>query len=52
MMARPCYEFRCYEKDEWQEISEIEIMNGLHIGRRREGPRGAAYCTNNRLIPI
>ena len=30
MMAMPCYEFRCYEKDEWQEISEIEIMNGLY----------------------
>jgi len=30
MLAVPCYEFWCCDKNEWKEISEIEIMNRLY----------------------
>ena len=30
MLAVPCYEFWCFDKNEWKEISEIEIMNRLY----------------------
>ena len=30
MLAVPCYEFWCNDKNEWKEISEIEIMNRLY----------------------
>ena len=38
MLAMPCYEFRCYDKNEWKEISEIEIMNGLYKIYKRVTP--------------
>ena len=30
MLTLPCYEFWCYDENEWKEISEIEIMNRLY----------------------
>ena len=30
MFAQPRFEVRCHEKNEWQEISEIEIMDELY----------------------
>ena len=30
MIAQPKFEVRCQEKNEWQEISEIEIMDRLY----------------------
>ena len=30
MLAVPYYEFWCFDKNEWKEISEIEIMNRLY----------------------
>jgi len=30
MWTMPCYEFWCYDKHEWKEIPEIEIMSRLY----------------------
>ena len=30
MWTMPCYEFWCYDENEWKEIPEIEIMNRLY----------------------
>jgi hypothetical protein len=30
MFAQPRFEVRCHENNEWHEISEIEIMDGLY----------------------
>ena len=38
MFSEPRYEVRCNEKNEWQEISEIEIMNGLYKIYKRVTP--------------
>ena len=38
MFAQPRFEIRCHEKNEWQEISEIEIMDRLYKIYRRVTP--------------
>ena len=38
MFTQPRYEVRCLEKNEWKEISEIEIMNGLYKIYRKVTP--------------
>jgi hypothetical protein len=38
MFAQPRFEVRCHEKNEWQEISEIEIMDGLYKIYKRVTP--------------
>ena len=38
MFSKPRYEVRCYDDCEWQEISEIEIMNGLYKIYKRVTP--------------
>jgi len=38
MFAQPRFEVRCHEKNEWQEISEIEIMNELYKIYKRVTP--------------
>ena len=38
MFEEPKYEVRCHEKNEWEEISEIEIMNELYKIYKRVTP--------------
>lgn len=38
MFAQPRFEVRYREKNEWQEISEIEIMDGLYKIYKRVTP--------------
>lgn len=38
MFSKPRYEVRCYGNHEWQEISEIEIMDGLYKIYKRVTP--------------
>ena len=38
MLAMPCYEFKCYDRNEWKEISETEIMNKLYKIYKRVTP--------------
>jgi hypothetical protein len=38
MFTEPKYEVRCHEKNEWEEISEIEIMNELYKIYKRVTP--------------
>ena len=38
MLSKPRYEVRCYDNNEWREISEIEIMNGLYKKYKRVTP--------------
>lgn len=38
MFSKPLYEVRCNEKNEWKEISENEIMNGLYKIYKRVTP--------------
>jgi len=38
MFAQPRFEVRCHERNEWQEISEIEIMDGLYKIYKRVTP--------------
>jgi hypothetical protein len=38
MFAQPRFEVRCRGKNEWQEISEIEIMDGLYKIYKRVTP--------------
>ena len=38
MLTQPRFEVRCHEKSEWQEISEIEIMDGLYKIYKRVTP--------------
>jgi hypothetical protein len=38
MFTEPKYEVRCHEKKEWEEISEIEIMNELYKIYKRVTP--------------
>jgi len=38
MFTEPKYEVRCHEKNGWEEISEIEIMNELYKIYKRVTP--------------
>ena len=38
MFEQPRFEVRCHERNEWQEISEIEIMDGLYKIYKRVTP--------------
>jgi len=38
MWTMPCYEFWCYDKNEWKEIPEIEIMNRLYKIYKKVSP--------------
>lgn len=38
MFAQPRFEVRCHERNEWLEISEIEIMDGLYKIYKRVTP--------------
>ncbi len=38
MFTQPRFEVRCHERNEWQEISEIEIMDGLYKIYKRVTP--------------
>ena len=38
MFTEPKYAVRCHEKNEWEEISEIEIMNELYKIYKRVTP--------------
>lgn len=38
MLTEPKYEVRCHEKNEWEEISDIEIMNQLYKIYKRVTP--------------
>lgn len=38
MIPMPCYEFWSYDRNEWKEISETEIMNKLYKIYKRATP--------------
>ena len=38
MFTEPKYEVRCHEKNEWEEISDIEIMNAFYKIYKRVSP--------------
>ena len=49
MVTKPLYEFRQNENEEWQEISELELMDGLYKYYHRATPAIKEMITGKEL---